>query len=114
MWCFANIVGRRPRSAAEMDHSLETSTDFHDLVQRLVAVPEYVTRRTVSVEGFIYDDFNVVQRTVLAILRRLHPMRAVEHAKILIGKDCDGGCVMLDDGGGITAAYSIGICDEVS
>lgn len=114
VWCFVNIVGRHPRSTAEMDHFLETSTDFRDLVQRLVATPEYVTRRTTSTEGFIYDDSNGVQQTVLAILRRLHPMRAVEHAKIRIGKECDGGYVMLDDFGGITAAYSIGICDEVS
>jgi hypothetical protein len=114
VWCFANIVGRHPRSAAETDHFLACSTDFRDLVQRLVATPEHATRRTVCTEGFVYDDSDHVQRTVLAILKQLHPMRAVDHEKIRIGKECDGGYVMLDDFGGITAAYSFGICDEVS
>lgn len=114
VWCFANIVGRHPHSAAETNHFLESCTDFRDLVRKLVSTPEYVTRRTMSTEGFVYDDSEALQRTVLAILKRLEPMRAVELQKIRIGKECDGGYAMLDDFGGITAAYSIGICDEVS
>jgi hypothetical protein len=48
------------------------------------------------------------------IMGRLEPMRAPEHRKIRVGKECDGGSVMLDDFTGIVAAYSIGISDEVS
>lgn len=48
------------------------------------------------------------------IMGRLEPMRAPEHRKIRVGKECDGGYVMLDDFTGIVAAYSIGISDEVS
>lgn len=114
VWCFANIVGRHPCSAAETNHFFESCDNFRDLVRKLVATPEYVTRRTMSTEGFVYDDSDSVQRTVLAILRRLEPMRAVDLKKIRIGKECDGGYVMLDDFSGITTAYSIGICDEVS
>jgi hypothetical protein len=114
VWCFANIVGRHPHSAAETNHYLESCTDFRDLVRKIVATPECITRRTTSAEGFVYDDSDGVQRTVLAILKRLEPMRAAEHKKLRIGKQCDGGYVMLDDFEGITAAYSIGICDEVS
>jgi hypothetical protein len=114
VWCFANILGRHPRTPAEINQFLESCTDFRDLVRKLVATPEFVTRRTTSAEGFVYDDSEGVQRVVLAILKRLEPMRSADHKKIRIGKECDGGYVMLDDFVGITAAYSIGICDEVS
>lgn len=114
VWCFANIVGRHPHSAAEINHFQESCTDFRDLVRKLIATPEFVTRRTTATDGFLYDDSDRVQHTVLAILKRLEPMRAVERQKIRIGKECDGGYVMLDDFDGITAAYSVGICDEVS
>lgn len=82
--------------------------------RRKPAPPEFVTPRTVAAEGFVYDDSSDVQARVAAILRRLEPMRAVQHGKIRIGKEADGGYVMLDDFAGIKVAYSIGICDEVS
>jgi hypothetical protein len=114
VWCFANIVGRHPRSATEINHFLESCSDFRELVRKIAAIPECVTRRTASVEGFVYDDSRDVQDRVLGILKRLEPMRAADFKKIRIGKECDGGYVMLDDFSDITAAYSIGICDEVS
>jgi GT2 family glycosyltransferase/glycosyltransferase involved in cell wall biosynthesis len=114
VWCFANVMGRHPHSAAEINRFLGSCTDFRDLVRQIVATPEFMTRRTTATEGFLYDDSDRVQRTVLAILKRLEPMRSVERQKIRIGKECDGGYVMLDDFDSITAAYSIGICDEVS
>ena len=114
VWGFAHILGRHPRSPAEAKAFLESCADFRDLVRKLVATPEFTTRRTTASEDFVYDDSEGVQRNVLAILRQMEPMRAVDYAKIRIGKECDGGYVMLDDFKDITAAYSIGICDEVS
>lgn len=114
IWCFANIMRRHPHTAAEINQFLESCTDFRDLVRQIVATPEFMTRNTTATEGFLYDDSDRVQPTVLAILKSLEPMRSVERQKIRIGKECDGGYVMLDDFDGITAAYSIGICDEVS
>ncbi len=114
VWCFANILGRHPHSVAETNHFLESCSDFRDLVSKIVATSECVTRRTTSTDCFVYDDSVGVQRTVLAILKHLEPMRAIDYQKIRIGKECDGGYVMLNDFGSIAAAYSIGICDEVS
>jgi hypothetical protein len=114
VWGFAHILGRHPQSAAEASGFLESCADFRDLVRTLVATPEFMTRRASASEGFVYDDSEGVQRQVLAILRHMEPMQAVDIEKIRIGKVCDGGYVMLDDFKDITAAYSIGICDEVS
>ncbi len=114
IWCFANIMGRHPRSAAEVDHFLDSCADFRELVTKITATTEFVTRRTSASEGFVYDDSFSVQRYVLAILRRLEPMRAPMLRKVRVGKECDGGYVMLDDLSGIAAAYSVGIGDEVS
>jgi hypothetical protein len=41
VWCFANILGRHPRTPAEINQFLESCTDFRDLVQKLVATPEF-------------------------------------------------------------------------
>ncbi|MFM8735843.1 MAG: hypothetical protein ACKOC8_11685 [Pirellulales bacterium] len=114
VWGFANILGRHPRGPAEIEPFLESCVDFRDLVRAIVAMPEFVTRRTVATDGFVYDDSASVQDRVAAILRRLEPMRATQFGKIRIGKEADGGYVMLDDFTGIGVAYSIGICDEVS
>lgn len=114
IWAFANILGRHPRSPAETDQYLKSCSDFRDLVRKLVATPEFITRRVMATDGFVYDDSDAVQQRVLSILRRLEPWKAKDFPKIRIGKECDGGYVMLDDFTNIGAAYSIGICDEVS
>jgi hypothetical protein len=114
VWGFANILGRHPSGPAEIKPFLESCGDFGDMVRKLVAMPEYTTRRTMATDGFVYDDSAGVQERVEPILRRLEPMRATQRGKIRIGKEADGGYVMLEDFAGIGAAYSIGICDEVS
>lgn len=114
VWAFANILGRHPRGPAEVEAILQPCTDFRDLIRKIAAMPEFTTRRAIATDGFVYDDSAGVQERVAAILRRLEPMRANQHGKIRIGKEADGGYVMLDDFTGIGAAYSVGICDEVS
>ena len=114
VWCFAHLLGRHPHTPAELNLVHASCDDFRGLVRKIVALPEFATRRAVASEWFAYDDSEGVQRQVLGILARLRPMRPVGRGKLRLGQDRDGGYVMLDDFGGITAAYSIGICDDVS
>jgi hypothetical protein len=114
VWCFANIVGRHPTSASEIDHYQKISTCFRDLVVRVSLLPECATRRTTSNAEFVYVDSVDVQKAVRAILKMLQPAQSVDYKKVRVGKQFDGGYVMLDDFDGIAAAYSIGISDEVS
>lgn len=51
---------------------------------------------------------------VLFLLRRLEPMTVEGFSKVRIGKQHDGGYVMLDDFIGVEAAYSFGIEGDVS
>ncbi|MDR7038105.1 NTP pyrophosphatase (non-canonical NTP hydrolase) [Methylobacterium sp. BE186] len=55
-----------------------------------------------------------MQPRLLPILRRLRPHRPVGTDKIRVGRDHDGGYVMVDDLDGVAAAYSLGISDDVS
>ena len=55
-----------------------------------------------------------LQETVLFALRRMEPYNLLGYEKIRIGRDNDGGYVMIDDFVGVEAAYSIGINDDVS
>jgi hypothetical protein len=50
-------------------------------------------------------------RTVMSMLR---PMDTLDRNKLRVGRDFDGGYVMLDDFQGIAAALSLGIADDVS
>ncbi len=42
VWCFANIMGRHPRSTAEIDHFLGSCGDFRELVGKIAATPRDV------------------------------------------------------------------------
>lgn len=55
-----------------------------------------------------------LQDTVLFALRRMEPYELVGYEKVRVGRNNDGGYVMIDDFDGIEAAYSIGINDDVS
>ena len=114
VWCFANILGRHPHSTSEIKIYLQSCSDFRELVTKIVSTSECVTRKTTAAVDFVYDDSESTQRNILGILKKLQPMKAAEHKKTRIGKEYDGGYIMLDDFDGITAAYSIGIFNEVS
>lgn len=66
------------------------------------------------IDGFAYTDAAEHQERILSILRLLRPFEAVGSRKIRLGRDYDGGYVMLDDFDGICAAYSLGIKDDAS
>lgn len=54
------------------------------------------------------------QSKALRILGRLVPMDVIGFEKVRVGRDNDGGYVMIDDFEGIVGAYSLGISDDVS
>lgn len=61
-----------------------------------------------------YDTSPAGRDRALAILARLEPYDVAGLRKIRVGRDHDGGYVMIDDFAGIGAAYSLGISDDVS
>lgn len=66
------------------------------------------------IDGFAYTDTHEHQERILSILRLLRPYEQVGAQKIRVGRDNDGGYIMVDDFDGVTAAYSLGINDDVS
>ncbi len=64
--------------------------------------------------GFNYNDDAAVQEDMLYLLKRLEPVTVNGFGKIRVGKEHDGGYIMLDDFAGIEAAYSIGINNDIS
>lgn len=54
------------------------------------------------------------QNRVLAVARAFAPKKAVGHEKIRLGRDFDGGYVLIDDFSGVGAAVSLGIFDDAS
>jgi hypothetical protein len=56
----------------------------------------------------------LVHQKALDILRRLRPHRVEGLEKLRLGRFFDGGYVMLDAFQGVSAAYSLGINDDVS
>lgn len=76
------------------------------------AVAELRQAREYIAEGSCVDQR--LQDDLLCMLRRLEPVDVVGFDKRRIGRDNDGGYVMLDDFAGVEAAYSFGIFDDVS
>lgn len=63
---------------------------------------------------FTYSDDLATSRVVLEILRLLRPFRAAGIKKIRLGREGDGGYVLLDDFHKIATAYSLGVGGDVS
>ena len=61
-----------------------------------------------------YDGSPEAKDRALAVLNPLRPQHVAGFSKRRFGRDHDGGYVMVDDFAGITAAYSLGISDDVS
>ncbi len=64
--------------------------------------------------AFSYDNSLAGHQAARAILRRLEPADVKGFRKVRLGRQGDGGYVMLDDFDGIRAAYSLGIDTDVS
>jgi hypothetical protein len=61
-----------------------------------------------------YDLSGEVQDKLLPLLRLLTPHTSPNSYKIRMGRDHDGGYIMLDSLSGVNVAYSLGINDDVS
>ncbi len=114
LWAHSHLVGGPPPDEATVRGHVEGSDSYKGFIERLVGSSAFITRRSLAPEGFVYDDSRHVRQRVLPLLAALRPMRDRGTAKIRVGKDFDGGYVMLDDFVGVRAAYSIGICNDVS
>ena len=62
----------------------------------------------------VQDYGSQTRRRVLSILRMLEPHHAAGLRKVRLGRTFDGGYVMADDFTGATAAYSLGVSQDVS
>jgi hypothetical protein len=56
----------------------------------------------------------VLQRNILAFARLIEPKRCVGHQKIRVGRDFDGGYILIDDFSGADGALSFGIENDAS
>ncbi|CAN2533114.1 hypothetical+protein [Methylocapsa aurea] len=65
------------------------------------------------IDGFTYSDSREISSRVLAILHMLKPYSVKGYTKVRVGGENDGGYVMLDDFANISAAYSLGINNDV-
>ena len=66
------------------------------------------------IDGFAYTDTTDQRDRILPILRLLRPYAVAGATKVRLGRDHDGGYVMIDDFTNVAAAYSFGIKDDVS
>src|SRR5262249_33933554 len=55
-----------------------------------------------------------VGERVRSALRLLRPFGVEDQRKVRLGRDNDGGYVIIDDLSGVVAALSLGICDDAS
>ncbi len=114
VWCYQTFFDREPESETPVEHHMRNTFDWKALVQVFLASAEYQQKRLgLTPEHFVYDDKSETQRTALAILKMVEPMQVIGFDKIRVGGDGDGGYVMIDDFGGVDAAYSLGIKDDV-
>jgi len=116
---------------ARLSNEIKRAADI--ISSHAIATDEAVARLSVEVrrEGDIASDLNKFVRLqarlfpswmwsaataaqVRSVLSLLRPSAAQGVAKVRIGRDFDGGYVMLDDFAGIATALSLGISDDVS
>ncbi|MEA1832400.1 hypothetical protein U8607_09910 [Methylobacterium durans] len=113
-WAYQVVFGRPAENDDVRSFWTVNAVDLRHLVDSLVESNEAIANRH-SVDGDVVHDLSpAIQARLVPILRRLRPHRAIGAEKIRIGRDHDGGYVMVDDLDGVQAAYSLGISDDVS
>ncbi|NTG85875.1 hypothetical protein G6L15_06900 [Agrobacterium rhizogenes] len=123
-WCYETLLKRQPESDDVVTHFVENVADLKSLVKLFMGSTEFnnMQKNVVIkdgmafevIDGFRYNDSPSVQENVLKILKLMEPVAVEGFYKVRTGRNGDGGYVMLDDFEGIEAAYSLGICDDVS
>jgi len=116
IWCYEMFLGRQPESEEVIKQHIANHNDQRALVWGFLASGEFQRRNVPHplVSDFTYSDQPSVQQDVIQILRRLEPYKVQNFEKVRVGRDFDGGYVMLDDFKGLSVAYSLGINDDVS
>jgi hypothetical protein len=133
-WAYNLVFLRDPETEAICVHWSSTCDSVRELIEIIQRSAEAVSLRDaalqrrglydLSVEGMLrefalhrselYDLSPKIQSDLLPILRRLAPYATPEFKKVRMGRDHDGGYIMLDKLEEVEAAYSLGINDDVS
>lgn len=112
------VLGRGPDHDGRAAHlaDLERGVDPKEVFRRFVESDEYAakTRPGVADAGTSAAFAREPQAAILEALALLAPDDVVGRRRVRVGRDHDGGYVMVDDFAGIAAAYSLGISDDVS
>ncbi|WP_267360786.1 MULTISPECIES: FkbM family methyltransferase [unclassified Methylobacterium] len=124
---FVGLLGRLPDTAARRNFvsALKNGIDPKLLYQQVFNSVEFAERaRRInsnpnSLGEVCVTDSSVAllpdyQERILLMLSLLSPVDVVGLGKVRVGRNNDGGYVMIDDFEGITDAYSLGISDDVS
>ena len=72
-------------------------------VKKFIHISEYLKHYKLTIDNNYYDELHNL----------LHVAKVNDYELVRVGRDHDGGYIMLDDFGG-GYAYSFGICDDVS
>lgn len=133
-WVYNLIFLRDPENEAIVDHWSTTCGSIRELIEIVQRSDEAIQLRDsalqhrglydLSEEGLLrkltfyrsgaYDLSREVQNHLLPLLQLLAPYATPDYKKIRVGRDHDGGYIMLDRFEGVKAAYSLGINDDVS
>ena len=119
------ILGRQPdpKGFAKYLSDLQEGFDPKDLFDVFLRSDEYSERaRRLQISGEkhackvskLNNDSIVKQRDIASLMSCFTPKDIIGLSKIRIGRPYDGGYVMIDDFHEVTAAYSLGISDDVS
>ena len=116
IWIYENLLGRKPENDSVVKYWVSEAPSLAELLKGIFASPEYrnIHKRYNASTGFLDNTTTVLRQQALNIIRKLQPMRVESHRKIRTGNKNDGGYVMVDDFEDIVAAYSLGVCDDVS
>ncbi len=106
------VLGRKVENDSVYGFWNEIVPGFPALIEALAASSEATAR---SVPLAVYADAEREKQTkILAILRKLRVFDVCDKIKVRLGRDNDGGYVMLEAFEDVSKAYSLGISDDVS
>lgn len=116
IWIYENLLGRKPENESVVEYWVSGTLSLTELLKGIFASPEYqnIHKLYNASTGSSDNTTAALRQQAIHIIRKLQPMRVESHQKIRAGNKNDGGYVMVDDFEDILAAYSLGICDDVS
>jgi uncharacterized protein YoxC len=101
------------RSVGGMEKNIRTlATDLNSQAERIETLNTTVLYQKLILPSWKWTP--EAGERVRSILALLSPVAVPDVAKVRLGRDQDGGYVMLDDFAGIATALSLGIADDIS